>query len=114
MSEEVLRMDKDVIAQKRKPSIFCVTPNFKKKLFMLAEDRGGNDDLDEQGCYPDCNPCNPCDPCRPAEWEPDECYPDCNPCNPCNPCRPGEWEPDKCYPDCNPCAPCDPCRPAER
>lgn len=105
--------EENIVKRTRKPLIFSVTPDLKKKRFMLGED-GNNDNLDEPGCYPDCSPCNPCNPCRPGEWEPEDCYPDCYPCKPCNPCSPGEWDRDDCYPDCNPCSPCNPCRPDER
>lgn len=98
----------------KKPLIFCVTPDLKRKRFMLGEDSSGNDNLDEQGCYPDCSPCGPCNPCTPSQWDLDDCYPDCNPCNPCNPCTPSQWDLGDCYPDCNPCTPCSPCRPYGR
>lgn len=115
MFEEVVNLNEGQIKDSRKPLIFCVTPNLKRKYFMLAEDSSRNEGLDEQGCYPDCSPCNPCSPCRPSQWEQEDCYPDCNPCNPCNPCRPLEWDKNEdCYPDCNPCSPCNPCRPDER
>ena len=113
MIEGISTFDAKEMKESRKPLIFSVTPNFKKKLFMLAENTNNNN-LDEQGCYPDCNPCNPCSPCSPVEWNRDDCYPDCNPCSPCSPCKPGQWERDDCYPDCNPCSPCNPCRPDER
>ena len=114
MIDETINFNEKAMEDAKKPMIFCVTPNIKKRLFMLAEDGNGNDDLDEQGCYPDCNPCGPCSPCRPGEWDLDDCYPDCNPCNPCNPCVPLQWDKDDCYPNCNPCGPCSPCRPDER
>lgn len=114
MTEGVETFNAEEMKESKKPLIFCVTPNLKKKKFMLGEDSKGNDDLDEQGCYPDCSPCGPCSPCRPSEWDIDDCYPDCGPCGPCSPCRPSQWDRDDCYPDCNPCSPCSPCRPDER
>ena len=115
MLESVMEAEKGNINETKKPLIFCVTPNIKKRLFMLAEDNNADEEDRDQVCYPDCNPCNPCNPCRPGEWGKGDCYPDCNPCNPCNPCKPGEWnKKEVCYPDCNPCSPCNPCRPDER
>lgn len=116
MSENVAEFPNEIkdLNKIKKPQIFCVTPEIKRKRFVLGEDTGTNENLDEQGCYPDCSPCSPCQPCSPVEWKRDDCYPDCNPCNPCSPCNPGEWEKDDCYPDCNPCSPCQPCRPDER
>lgn len=115
MAEGIIYYDEEKMKKSKKPMIFSVTPNLRRKRFMKAEDGGGNENLEEQGCYPDCSPCNPCSPCSPSEWSRDECYPDCNPCSPCSPCKPGEWDVyNECYPNCNPCSPCYPCKPDER